>query len=94
MTYRLSPQAKSELEAIGDHIAEDSPANAERFIERLTAKFVALGRHPRIGRARPELRSDLRSLPYGAYLILYRLMDDGVEIVRVVHAARNLDDLI
>jgi plasmid stabilization system protein ParE len=43
MTYRLSPQARSELEAIGDHIAEDSPANAERFIDRLTEKFVALG---------------------------------------------------
>ncbi len=94
MSYRLSPQAKSELEAIGDHIAEDSPANAERFIERLTTKFVALGRNPRIGRARPELRADLRSFPYGAYLILYRIIDDGVEIVRVVHAARNLDDLV
>ena len=94
MTYRLSPQAKSELEAIGDHIAEVSPTNAERFIERLTGKFVALGRNPRIGRARPELRSDLRSFPYGAYLILYRIVDDGVEIVRVVHSARNLDDLV
>jgi plasmid stabilization system protein ParE len=40
MTYRLSPQAELELEAIGDHIAEDSPANAQRFIERLTGKFV------------------------------------------------------
>ena len=94
MSYRLSPQAKLELEAIGDHIAEDSPANAARFIERLTRKFVALGRNPRIGRARPELRSDLRSFPYGAYLILYRIIDDGAEIVRVVHAARNLDDLV
>ena len=94
MTYRLSPQAKSELEAIGDYIAEDSPANAERFIDRLTEKFVALGRHPHIGRARPELRSDLRSFPYGAYLILYRIVDDGVAIVRVVHSARNLDDLV
>jgi toxin ParE1/3/4 len=94
MTYRLSPQAKSELEAIGDYIAEDSPANAERFIDRLTEKFFALGRNPRIGRARPELRSDLRSFPYGAYLILYRIIDGGVEIVRVVHAARNLDDLV
>jgi toxin ParE1/3/4 len=47
-----------------------------------------------IGRARPELRPDLRSFPYGAYLILYRAIDDGAEIVRVVHAARNLDDLV
>ena len=29
-----------------------------------------------------------------AYLILYRIVDGGVEIVRVVHAARNLDDLV
>jgi toxin ParE1/3/4 len=94
MTYRLSPQAKSELEAIGDYIAADSPANAKRFIDRLTEKFIALGRSPRIGRARPGLRSDLRSFPFGAYLILYRIVDDGVEIVRVVHSARNLDDLV
>jgi len=92
--YRLSPQAKSDIEAIGDYIAEDSPGNARRFIERLTQKFVALGRNPTIGRARPELRPDLRSFPYGAYLILYRAIDDGVEIVRVVHAARNLEDLV
>jgi hypothetical protein len=43
-----------------------------------------------MGRARPELRSDLRSFPFGAYPILYRAIDDGVEIVRVVHGARNL----
>jgi toxin ParE1/3/4 len=53
-----------------------------------------VGRNPNIGRARPELRPDLRSFPYGGYLILYRAVADGVEIVRVVHAARNLDDLI
>jgi toxin ParE1/3/4 len=94
MMYRLSPLAKLELEAIGDYIAQDSPGNARRFIERLTLKFVALGRNPMIGRGRPELPPDLRSFPYGAYLILYRVIDDGVEVVRVVHAARNLDDLV
>jgi toxin ParE1/3/4 len=92
--YRLSPRAKMELEEIGDHIAEDSTGNAKRFIERLTQKFEALGRHPMIGRARPQLRADLRSFPYAAYLILYRIIDDGVEIVRVVHAARDLDQLL
>ena len=94
MTYRLSPQAALDLEDIADHIAQDSPTNARRFIERLMPKFAALGRHPMMGRARPELRADLRSLPFGAYLILYRVVEDGVEIIRVVHAARNLDDLV
>jgi toxin ParE1/3/4 len=93
MSYQLSPWAESDLEEIADYIADDSPANARRFIERLTLKLEALGRHPMMGRARPKLRSDLRSFPYGAYLILYRIVYDGVEIVRVVHAARNFDDL-
>jgi toxin ParE1/3/4 len=80
MMYRLSPQAEQDLEAIGDYIARDSAGNARRFIERLTQKFVMLGRNPDIGRARPELRPDLRSFPYGAYLILHRIANDGVEI--------------
>src|SRR5262245_20396589 len=36
-----------------------------------------MGRNPMTGRARPELLLDLRSFPYGAYLILYRIADDG-----------------
>jgi toxin ParE1/3/4 len=92
--YRLSPQAKTDIEAVGDYIAADSLTNARRFIERLTQKFVALDRNPMIGRARPELRSDLRSFAYGAYLILYRAVEGGVENVRVLHGARNLEDLI
>jgi toxin ParE1/3/4 len=53
-----------------------------------------LALHPLMGRARPELRPDMRSFSHGAYLILYRAIEDGAEIVRVVHAARNLDDLV
>ena len=94
MSYQLSPRTGADPEEIGDYIADDSPAIASRFIERLTSKLEALGRHPMMGRARPELRSDMRSFPYGSYLILYRIIGDGIEIVRVVHAARNLDDLV
>jgi toxin ParE1/3/4 len=49
---------------------------------------------PGIGRARPELKRDLRCFPFRAYLILYSVVEDGVEIVRVVHSARNLDQLL
>jgi toxin ParE1/3/4 len=71
-----------------------APATPRASSSVLTQRFEALGRKPRIGRARPELRPDLRSFPYGAYLILCRVIDEGVEIVRIVHAARNLDDLV
>lgn len=92
--YEISAQAEDDLLEIWDYIARDSDRTADRFLDRLHEKFGALARNPHTGRARPELRADLRSFPYGAYLILYRMIDDGVEIVRVVHAARNLDDLV
>ena len=86
------PQAEQDLIDIYQHIWRDNPNAAEKLVRLINAKCELLGRSPLIGRARPELRADLRSFPHGAYLILYRPIDDGVEIVRVVHAARNLDD--
>ncbi len=94
MSYRLLPEAEADLELIGDYIAQDSPVNARRFIDRLTLKFASLARNSNIGRSRPDIRPELRSFPYGAYIILYRATATGVDIVRVVHAARNIDDLL
>ena len=87
------PLAEQDLIDIYLYIFRDNAPAAEKTIRAINAKCELLVRSPRIGRARPELRADLRSFPYGAYLILYRIVADGVEIVRVVHAARNLDDL-
>ncbi len=88
------PEAEQDLVDIYLHISRDNPTAAEKLVRTIDAKCERLARSPMIGRARPELRPDLRSFPFGAYLILYRAIDDGVEIVRVVHAARNLDDLV
>ena len=88
------PQAEQDLVDIFLYIHRDNPSAAEKLVRAVNAKCELLAHNPRIGRARPELKPDLRSFPYGAYLILYRPIDDGVEIVRVVHAARNLDDLV
>jgi len=43
-----------------------------------------------MGRTRDELVPGLRSLPFGRYVIFYRALDDGSEIVRVLHGARDL----
>jgi len=44
-----------------------------------------------MGRARDELEVGLRSFPVGRYAIFYLPIPDGVEIVRVLHGARDLD---
>jgi toxin ParE1/3/4 len=46
-----------------------------------------------IGRARPELFADLRSLPFGRYVIFYLPRKRGIEVVRVLHGARDLKSL-
>jgi len=44
-----------------------------------------------MGRLRDELADGLRSFPVGRYVIFYRPIPKGIEIVRVLHGARDLD---
>jgi toxin ParE1/3/4 len=52
-----------------------------------------LAGNPHIGRARGELSPNLRSIPFGRYVIFYLALPDGIEIVRVLHGARDLDTI-
>lgn len=44
-----------------------------------------------MGRAREELAADLRSFPFGRYVIFYTPVDGGIDVVRVLHSARDID---
>jgi toxin ParE1/3/4 len=44
-----------------------------------------------MGRAREELAADLRSFPFGRYVIFYMPVQDGIDVVRVLHSARDVD---
>ena len=83
--------ARADLDDIWFYIASDNPANADRFLDRLID--VATGTltvAPFSGREREELGDGLRSLPVENYLIFYRVRDSAVEILRVIHGARDL----
>ena len=90
----LTPRAAADLEEIGDYIALDNPAAAVRTIDRLQEISALLRDNPRIGTMRDDIARGVRSFPVGSYLILFRSLDDGVEIVRYVHGARQQQGLI
>jgi len=92
-TVVVRPQAAADLAEIWAYIAEDSPHHADAFLARIDKEFRALARKPKVGRARPELSPDVRSLPVGRYVIFYVPRTGGVEVVRVLHGARDLDSL-
>ncbi len=89
------PQARIDLIEHATHIGEDSRLAADRFIESAENAFQKLLQFPHLGSPR-ELRdpdySGLRMWPipgFRNHLIFYRPTEDGVEIIRVLHAARD-----
>jgi toxin ParE1/3/4 len=90
---RRTPRAELDLIEIWNYISADNLDAADKLVLGIDETCQLLGRQPEIGRTRPDLGSDIRSFAHRRYLILYRIVADGMEIVRVVHGARNLPDL-
>jgi toxin ParE1/3/4 len=67
---------------------------ADAFVDLIDQKFQALAGHPNPGRSRDELEEGLRSFPVGKYVIFYRAIPEGVEIVRVLHGSRDLTAIL
>ena len=88
---RIRPRAKIDLAEIWDYIAEDNEARADSFVSSIDQKFQVLANQPALGRARDELVAGLRSFPTGRYVIYYQAMTNGVDIVRVLHGARDVE---
>ena len=91
---RLAARAEEDLIDIWFAIAQDSPANADRFLDVLNDRIGSLADFPERGAARPEIGKGVRILVEGNHLILYRASATGVEVMRVVHGARELRDLL
>jgi toxin ParE1/3/4 len=59
----------------------------------ITEKCQALAASPDIGQDRNDLAARLRSAPTGNYIIFYRSLEDGIQIIRVIHGARDIQEL-
>lgn len=96
----VRPLAESDLDEQALHIAKDSVSAALRFLDAAQAAFDRLHSFPEIGRAREFLHPDLkgvRSWPipkFEKHVVFYRLSGDLIDILRVVHSARDLDSIL
>jgi toxin ParE1/3/4 len=91
--YTVTARAEVDLTEIALYIADDNVEAAIYLTDRLYHEFELLADNPGAGRERSELSAGLRSFPTGNYIILYRVWAGAVSIVRVVHAARDLDEI-
>lgn len=91
---KWTPESESDLVEIWHQIATDSMSAADDVMLRIQEQSRKLAEFPLIGRMRDELRRGLRSVSAHPYVILYRIRSEAVEILRVLHGARDLKELI
>lgn len=85
----LSPEAELDLLEIWLYIAEDSPVNADRFLDKLNEKAQKLAEFSDMGVERPELGEGMRCFPVDRYILFYRSTEDGAAVVRVLASSRD-----
>jgi len=90
-TIIVRPLARFDISGIWEYIAEDSETQADAFVDRLSSKFNLLAGRPELGRMRVDLMAQLRSFPFERYVIFYRTISNGVEVIRVLHGARDVE---
>ena len=86
-----TPTAARDLDEIYDCIAIESarPVAAERLIRDIVDKCELYATHPKMGTSRPDLGDDFRVFSHKRYVVVYRPMADGIEVIRVVDGARD-----
>lgn len=87
--YRVARAAQRDLDEIWGYIGFFDVQAADRWLDAFEQRFKVLATQPQAGQARSDLAPELRFLPVGHYLIFYRPIENGVEIVRVIHGARD-----
>ncbi|MEM8804545.1 MAG: type II toxin-antitoxin system RelE/ParE family toxin [Cyanobacteria bacterium P01_G01_bin.38] len=91
--FRLSALAESDLTAIWNYAGDYNELVADALIDRLVKRFVMLSTFQEAGRERPELGSGIRSFPVDRYVIFYRIITEGIEIIRVLHGSRDIEQV-
>ncbi len=92
MKVVIATPAHLDLIEIAQHIANDSVDRAVSFTDQLIDRCYALGDFPRAYPLVPRYeRQGIRRRVYGNYLIFYRAGRDRVEILRIIHGARDYE---
>ena len=89
-----APAARDDLQDIVEFIARDKPQAARRWLSGLRAKCRLLAQHLGMGECRPEfLSGECRSFSFGNYVLFFRPVPRGIEVVCVVRGDRDVRSL-
>lgn len=88
--YILADSANDDIDEILSVIVTDNESAAWNWYTKLHEKFGILAQSPRIGRVRDDLLPSAYMFPFGNYLIFYRIVPVGIQVVHVAHSSRDV----
>lgn len=91
LAIRRSRKARIDLTDIFLYVAERDEIAAKRVLKEIERVCRLIASRPKMGRERTDLKPNIRSFGVMSWIIFYRLDDDFVEVVRVLHSARDVD---
>jgi toxin ParE1/3/4 len=95
MIVVVTANAETDLERIGDTIAQHNPTRAVTFVRELRQRCEALAFAPRRFALIPRYEhSNIRRAVHGNYLIFYRVGTESVEVVHILHGAMNYEAVL
>lgn len=90
MKVHWTKTAQKHLDGIYGYIAQDSPEYALHIVDRLTRRSQQIANLPLSGRRVPEYEMDqIREVIERPYRIIYHIKHDQIDIIAVIHGARN-----
>ncbi len=92
MKLKWTLPALDDLESLREYIEKDSELYATSFIEKILNSVDKLQNFPEIGRKVPEANDpNIRELLFQNYRIIYRIHQDVVQIITVIHGSRDIN---
>ena len=84
--HTLSPRAQGDLDEIWTYTVKRWGTDQAKFyIRQIGPNIETVAAQPTIGRACPEVRAGYYKYPSGAHFLSYRLIDGGIDVVRILH---------
>ena len=89
-----SPLTEEDFREIWRYIAQDNPDAADKLLRRIDEKLLLYAEYPRMGTSREHWVPGVRSFSVGKYVVFYRIVAEGIELVRVLHGMRDMKALL
>ncbi|KJC61834.1 plasmid stabilization protein [Bradyrhizobium sp. LTSPM299] len=95
MIVVVTAEAAADIEQIASYVAEQSPKNALNLVRELRERCESLVDAPRGYPLVPRYEHlGIRRRPFGNFLIFYRVGADTIEIIHILHGARDYEPLL